>query len=619
MRQTLLAAIVFPLVCFVPAESPAAIVTDVTALISESCVPTNGAIDPGETVTVQFFLKNTGPGNTTNLVATLLPSASITPLSGPQTYGVLLGGGAAVGQSFALRPNGACGSTVPAAFQLQDGAADLGTVSFSLPLGSITAGTNSFTNSSLITINDAAPATPYPSTIAISGFAGNVTKVTASVNGISHTYPADVDILLVSPGGQKVMLMSSAGSGFDIVNVNLTFDDSAAQIIPAGSQISSGTFRPANYSSSAFNLPSNAPAGPYLTNLSAFNGINPNGTWQLFVNDHAGADFGTIGNWSLTIAASNVTCCLGSTLTDLAASMTASPDPVVVSNNVTYTFTVQNRGPAAASGVVVTNPLPTGADFVSASTSQGSTTNTGSAVVANLGPLSANASATVSLVVRANGTTGAIANSASVSANEVDYDGSNNSATALTAVVVFNIWTNSNGGVWNAGGNWTPAAPSSGSNTLIQFNATGGASYAASNNFAGTFLVNRLSLNSSSSNRIFITGNALQFSAGAYGSPLLSQDNSGAVAISNNIALGATTTLGGDGSGLVALAGVISGSNDLVKTGNSTIELTGVNTFGGTGRSVSVNRGTLAISATANLGSGNNTVNINSNATLQIS
>ena len=49
-----------------------------TALTAESCLATNGAIDPGETVTLNFGLRNTGTGNTTNLVATLQTTGGVT-------------------------------------------------------------------------------------------------------------------------------------------------------------------------------------------------------------------------------------------------------------------------------------------------------------------------------------------------------------------------------------------------------------------------------------------------------------------------------------------------------------------------------------------------------------
>ncbi|MDS1346713.1 S8 family serine peptidase [Planktothrix agardhii] len=160
-----------------------------------------------------------------------------------------------------------------------------------------------FTNPNSITIPSSGSASPYPSTINVSGVSGNITNIQVSLSGLSHTWPDDVDMFLRGPGGQKVMLMSDAGGGYSsrLNNVNLTFRDSASGTLPDGSQITSGTYRPTDYEVGD-TFPTPAPAGPYGTALSAFNGTNPNGAWQLFVQDDVGWDSGSIaGGWSLTI------------------------------------------------------------------------------------------------------------------------------------------------------------------------------------------------------------------------------------------------------------------------------------------------------------------------------
>ena len=108
------------------------------ALLTESCQPTNGAVNPGELVTVAFALEDSGLGGTTNLIATLLATNGVTLPGTPQSYGALSAGGPAVSRPFSFVAAGACGSNITAVLQLQDGAANLGTVSFSLPLGSFT-------------------------------------------------------------------------------------------------------------------------------------------------------------------------------------------------------------------------------------------------------------------------------------------------------------------------------------------------------------------------------------------------------------------------------------------------------------------------------------------------
>ena len=47
-----------------------------------------------------------------------------------------------------------------------------------------------------IDIRDAAPADPYPSTIAVSGVSGTVTRVNVTLSKMSHASPGDIDVLL---------------------------------------------------------------------------------------------------------------------------------------------------------------------------------------------------------------------------------------------------------------------------------------------------------------------------------------------------------------------------------------------------------------------------------------
>src|SRR5207247_1947821 len=88
--------------------------------------------------------------------------------------------------------------------------------------------TVSFSNSLGIVIPDHGPAAPYPSTIPVSGLTGAVDKVTVTLNNFSHSFPDDVDIMLVSPTGQKVMLMSDCGGGHGVTNASITISDAAA-------------------------------------------------------------------------------------------------------------------------------------------------------------------------------------------------------------------------------------------------------------------------------------------------------------------------------------------------------------------------------------------------------
>lgn len=114
---------------------PAVVAPRSWTLASENCLPTNGVIDPGETVTVNFTLQNIGTVNTTNLIATLQAGGGIESPGAPAVYGVLQAGGAPATQPLTFRADGVCGGTITATLQLQDETASLGSVIFTLPLG----------------------------------------------------------------------------------------------------------------------------------------------------------------------------------------------------------------------------------------------------------------------------------------------------------------------------------------------------------------------------------------------------------------------------------------------------------------------------------------------------
>ena len=162
--------------------------------------------------------------------------------------------------------------------------------------------TKTFSNSGSISIPAFGSATPYGGTIVVGGTTGVVKKVVVKLNGINHTNPDDLDMLLVSPTGAKLLLMSDVGGGADLVARNLVFDGVATSKLPDNSQVVSGTFKPSNYGPGVDGFSAPAPAGPYSTDLSTFNGVSANGNWRLFVVDDSPNAKGNVsGGWSLVI------------------------------------------------------------------------------------------------------------------------------------------------------------------------------------------------------------------------------------------------------------------------------------------------------------------------------
>jgi len=337
----------FALVAYNFAEIPAPVIASAGfEIIAESCGIGNGTLDPDEDVTINFAYQNLGTADTTNVLATLLAGNGVTSPSGAQSYGALLAGGPAVTNSFTFTVDALCGGSVTCLVSLVDGATDLGTISYVFGVGGFAGITSTNSNPSSITIVDNSNASPYPSTINVSGIVGTVSKVTVSLLGLSHTYPEDVDVLLVGPGGQSVALMGAVGGATAASGANLTFDDEAVagQI---GEPIVSGTYQP---SGSIVSMPSPAPAAPFSSTLDVFDGVSPNGTWSLYIVDAAAEDSGAISQgWRLSITAGEPLCCASNQPPILAP----IGSKVVVQSN-TLTFAVSATDPADSDPITLT-------------------------------------------------------------------------------------------------------------------------------------------------------------------------------------------------------------------------------------------------------------------------
>ncbi len=334
----------FALVAYNVTEGPVAVIAaGASAITAESCA-TNNAIDPNETVTVNLDLSNVGTTNTTNLVATLLPTGGVTNPSGPQNYGVVVAGGPPVTRPFTFTAaSGACGSSIVVSLQLQDGASDLGTATYNFTTGTIVSSNYSTGNISVPIPDSPAPAINIPLTVAD---VMTLTDVNVSFR-LDHTFDGDLTIALVHPDNTVIPLVTNRGSSgvnfgtgtLDCAGVPTVIDDQAAVAIAAGSAPFAGTFRPESP-------------------LSALNGKPSNGTWNLRIQDTAGQDVGTVGCVKLELNRRNVCC---------GALINAVPPPVITAesispaNNaadpeetVTVNLTLVNNGGSPTTNLVAT-------------------------------------------------------------------------------------------------------------------------------------------------------------------------------------------------------------------------------------------------------------------------
>jgi uncharacterized repeat protein (TIGR01451 family) len=396
-------------------------------LVFESFSPANGTVEPGERVTVSLALANAGLADLPNVVATLQVSGGVTDPSPAQPYGLLTHGGVAATRTFGFTAGTPVGGRYVATLALRNDTNDLGTVSFTFAAPS----SGAFASADAIVIPDHGAASPYPAQLNVSGVTGLTSKVTVTLNGVSHAFPSDVSAVLVNPAGASVLLMSHCGGGFPVSNISFTLDDAAALALPGSTPlVDGGVYRPAAYNSAVI-LPG-AVVAPYGGSLAALNGTSPNGIWKLYVLDDSMGDGGSIGaGWTLSITTVQTV----NAVADLAVRMTASPGSVFQSSPFSYNITVVNQGPAAASGVVLTDVLPAGLSLNSVTLSQGSYTRAGSTLNLNLGSLPLGASASAMLQVTP-AYTGSTVNTVQASLNEIDLNLPNNTAQTSTSVQV---------------------------------------------------------------------------------------------------------------------------------------------------------------------------------------
>ena len=225
--------------------------------------------------------------------------------------------------------NGTCGDTITATLHLQDGAIDLGNVSYLFRLGGPVGTMQTFSSATPITIPatgtgaaTGAPAAPYPSTINVSGAPQQSPRVILTDQELQSYIPGrcrsfagladwaqDDRFVRCSAARPPRQILTSRSTTMqlqvapDDIGLCLRLRSSHRTILPP--RISSR--RPPHL-------------GPYLTPqtggsdtlTSAFTGVdggNPNGTWSLYVIDDAHMESGNInGGWEITLINSTHAC-----------------------------------------------------------------------------------------------------------------------------------------------------------------------------------------------------------------------------------------------------------------------------------------------------------------------
>ncbi|MCX5741409.1 MAG: hypothetical protein NT062_02800 [Proteobacteria bacterium] len=119
---------------------------------------------------------------------------------------------------------------------------------------------------------------------------------------------------------------------------------------------------------------------------------------------------------------------------NLGITMTDAPDPVAAGGTVTYTIDLTNAGPGAAAMLAVTDTLPAGVTYVSASGTNWTCAAVGQVVTCTNPTLASGSSSSIALATLAPSAGGMVTNTATVDAMTPDPTPANNTASATTTV-----------------------------------------------------------------------------------------------------------------------------------------------------------------------------------------
>jgi len=117
-----------------------------------------------------------------------------------------------------------------------------------------------------------------------------ILSIELEINELSHSSPADLDIILIAPNGEMIEIMSDLGGQTAISDVDLIFNDAASPSLP-GEPIVSGTYAPEG-------LVNTTDSG-FATFVGDYGGTTPPGAWNLIVVDDAPGDLGSFGSYTL--------------------------------------------------------------------------------------------------------------------------------------------------------------------------------------------------------------------------------------------------------------------------------------------------------------------------------
>jgi hypothetical protein len=279
-----------------------AIVINSRALVAES-IAADSIIESNEVVTFSITLTNAGDYFCPTTSVYIVETNGIVPIAASYEFGTMLVGETET-RDFTFRVEGPPGRIIQVIMMVMRGGEEISRNVFDVGIGRTTAGGANFRSMKIPWDEDGenAPASYYPSPITLSNVVGSISSVRVTLHNFAHMFPEDVNVVLVSPAGSMLMLMSDVGGPFQTFNANLTFSSGLTNLLPTMASVVSGTYAATDYNTPNY-LPEPGPTNvPYGGKLEGFNKQNPNGTWKLYVSDIRMFDYGFMfGGWSLSV------------------------------------------------------------------------------------------------------------------------------------------------------------------------------------------------------------------------------------------------------------------------------------------------------------------------------
>lgn len=237
---------------------------------------------------------------------------------------------------------------------------------------------------------------------------GFITKISDSAPAADFAFTVAPPSQTVNPGNSTTYNVTVTPIGGFMGTVLLSASGQSADTI-------------VSFNPSSININDSTPQTSVLTVTTT--AATPAGNYPLMVGGISG-NLQHNANVSLIVP--------GATSANLSVTKTASPNPAIVGASLTYRIILTNNGPSPATNATVTDVLPLGPSFISATATQGSCSGT-TTITCNFGNLAKGNSATANITVVPQAA-GQLSNTANATASETDPDTADNSATALTTV-----------------------------------------------------------------------------------------------------------------------------------------------------------------------------------------